>query len=734
MPLQQHREQVNYQIWASGFTQNRGYVYYINQDNPDKALTTNVYYNEQLLQQTFSNIHNARQGLRQAVENGTIGRGEMYSTLDRFRILADVAPYSQEFKDTSAQLSMEKLTDEQKKEVSAIRDRVTAQKEPLRVYPYKFKTANLKTETVTVDKIIDNNTFITREYGKEHAVKFAGITVTESSEPIEKKHYERKRRKGLEKVAHNIRKKVEESPSYKDKAAHEIHKYIRKGAKIQISYDVDEHNKYSTDTTRSIRAVVTSRGTNVNRALLESGYAKEKENDNSPAGIRARYTNGEVRFGSAMETLTHSVIGNIPIVGSKIFQVQSPYEQYRKREVYSKDFQSWNHPVRDILVPHIENTIGDAGQKQLLGVVTGAFVGTLFGTNPFGKIVGGFVGGAIPLIGASIFHLKSDEERDWRPKRRVEQEAVNEYVDTLKYVKNMKLYNEYAIKSKVEDHFDVERFMQSKESQGIYNKLRTQELNEYKKRVKLDFKHRKSFEFKYGQPKYVESKMGYDETIKAINQELKEIQGDRSVVKIPTNALKAISFKQAADQTMYGYNPGDSMVNIMSALPKKDRQYFKHFIDAPEEEKQKILRIAPSYLRRALQSTWGMHVDEKPTLKDYFSHHALPGPDWVGWDENTSMDDVKVKIVHNNKLDPGEFDIWPDNQVQADQSNIPIPRLHKESNPREVQLRLQQVLGKAGIDNVQGRFVNSSTGNQTHLDIYYDDRDNIADQISEMTI
>ena len=33
-----------------------------------------------------------------------------------------------------------------------------------------------------------------------------------------------------------------------------------------------------------------------------------------------------------------------------------------------------------------------------------------------------------------------------------------------------------------------------------------------------------------------------------------------------------------ADKTMYGYEPGDSLVNIMSALPKKERQYFKHFI------------------------------------------------------------------------------------------------------------------------------------------------------------
>ena len=71
----------------------------------------------------------------------------------------------------------------------------------------------------------------------------------------------------------------------------------------------------------------------------------EKENDNSPAAINARYSTGEIAFGSTMERLTHFV-ANVPFVGSKLYQVRSPYEQYRKREVYGKDFQSWNNPIR----------------------------------------------------------------------------------------------------------------------------------------------------------------------------------------------------------------------------------------------------------------------------------------------------------------------------------------------------------------------------------------------------
>ena len=50
------------------------------------------------------------------------------------------------------------------------------------------------------------------------------------------------------------------------------------------------------------------------------------------------------------------------------------------------------------------------------------------------------------------------------------------------------------------------------------------------------------------------------------------------------------------------------------------------------------------------------------------------------------MDDVKVKMVHQNNLDPGEFDIWDDNKRRADETNIPIPDMNRRMNPRMTQL------------------------------------------------
>lgn len=727
-PLDHHRRQVNYYLWATGNTQSRGYVYYVDKENMNNSYMVGFDYNQELLEDTLNNVYEARRTIRNAIDKGIIGRGELYSPLDQYRILADVAPYSQEFKDAGARLANEKLTPEEQEEAARIRDRVTAQKEPLRVYDYKFKTSNLKSQTVTVDRVLDNNTIITKEYGKDHAVKFAGIRVSESNTELYESHEEEYTDKRGRKRKRTVGKTMN------DAARDQISKFIRPGSKIVIQYDADERNKYSKDSTRSIRAVVMSRGRNVNQVLLNKGLAKENENDNTPAGVRARYSKGEIAFGSAMERLTHDVVGKIPFIGSKWFQVRSPYEQYREREVYGKDFQSWNHPIRDILVPHIERTIGDQSLGGLHGIVSGAFIGALFGKGKFGALVGATVGGMTTAVGKLMYAAGTTQEREWRPKRRREQEKLNEYVDILKYVKNTRLYEQYKQKALREDNFDVEKFMQGKQAAGVTNKLRQQELTDYKKKVKLDFKHRDRYNFKYGKPKYVERSMSRKDTISAINKEIAELQGQRKVTKIPLNAMKAIDYKQQADKTMYAYDPGDSLVDIMSALPKKERQYFKHFMDAPEEEKQKILRIAPSYLRRALQSTWGMQVDRKPNLQEYFQTHALPDANWIGWDESTNLDSVKVKMIHQNKLDPGEFDVWDKDMVEADQVNIPIPNIDATNSALAVQNRLTSILGHAGYQDVQMSFMRSIRGNNTQMNVRRDSRPMVESQIGNLEI
>lgn len=745
-PLLEHQRQVNYYLWATNNTRSNGYIYYVNKENPDDNLTLKFQYSEKMLQETLTDLKNARNDIHKGIKSGIISRGDLYADIDRYRVLADVAPYSDEFRDMKAKLSWQKLSAKDEEEYKAINERVKAQKEPLRVYPYKFKTSNLQSQRVTVKGIIDNNTLLVDAYGTQHSIKFAGIHVSEN----------------------DTDKYKDTSHTMNDAASKKIRSLIGPGSRVTISYDADDRNKFSKDSTESIRAVVTTAtGVNVNKNLLKSELAKEKEDDNSPAGVNAKYSNLQIKFGSMMETLTHSVISNIPFVGDKFLQVRSPYESYRKNEVYSKSFQSWNHPIRDILRPAIDDWVGNS--NPILGVMTAGFIGSMFGKNAFGKLVGSSIAVGTTMIGRTWANFDHEKGRAWRPDRRIKQEEMNEYVDVLKYIKNQRLYETYKRKAKAEDNFDVDSYLESKESTGAYNKLKKQELIDFKKRVKIDFKHRNQYNFKYGQPKYYDpsknlrttlgqiskeiqeldkgetilsipgkiQKMDRKKAVSEINKELGEIEGKRKVTKLPENALKAIAYKQQATNTMYAYEPGDNIANVMSALPKKDRQYFKYFMKAPEEEKEKILAIAPSYLRRVLQTTWGMKVDKKPNLMEYFSEHGLPDQDWVGWNESTDIEDIKVKLVHHNKLDRGEFDIWDDQEESAAKSNIPIPDIHARNTNRMTSLKLQAILGDMGYQDVMVSTNKTDTrfrNYQSKFTIKRDARSEVSDQLQQIEI
>ena len=715
--------EMNYDLFATNNQNSKGYIYYYDRDNPNQDIyKAKVNFNRKDLESSIKNLYESRQQIIEGLKTGEIKRGDLYSLVEKYKILADTAPYSQEFKDISTQVSHAKLSKEEREEISAARERMQEQKQPLRVYDYKFKTANLKDETVTVKQVLDNNTILVNEYGRQHAIKFAGINVSESNSTLYEPSI--KEVKGKGKRSKRVGKTMNEA------AREQIEQYLKPGSKITISYDNDNKNKFGKDSTESIKAVITAKGKNINKMLLNQQLATEKKDDNSPASIRARYSKGDIAFGSIMETLTHTA-SNIPFIGDKFIQVRSPYEQYRKREVYNKDFKSWNNPVRDYLIP----TIQESSSHPIAGIAGGAFIGSLFGKSLYGKLIGGLVGATIPAVGNVVYGLNSTKDRAWRPKRRRQQEELNTYIDTLKYVKNINLYNKYKELAKKEDNFDVDKYLEENKNKGQNNKDRKKELNEYKKKVKLDYKHRKDYNFKYGDPKYATENMSKKDIIKNINKELAELSNERKVEKLPINAIKAITYKQNSEKTMYAYEPGDDIRNIMAALPKKERQYYSKFVKAPEEEKQKILQIAPSYLRRALQASWGMKVDEKPTLEQYFSKHALPGQDWTGWNEDVDLEDVKVKMVHANGLDPGEFDIWSQDKVKADQTNIPVPKLHVNNNPNKVANALRKTLNGTGMKNININYTNSITsGNSMEYNIKEDPRDDVSQQITKIAI
>lgn len=645
-----HQIQVNFYLNRLNLNDSNGYITYVNRDNPEEdVLTLGFQYDDKMNQDAIKNLQSARKVVQTAFDKGEIGTGAFYGHLDRYRILADVAPYSKEFKEQKKIISAITLSEEEKLEVKAINERVSKQKESLRLYPYRFKTSNVEKEKVTVKRVIDSETFLTKEY-PNNPIRLAGINANSK-------------------------------PNEEGKTVYDVyHKFLKPGQKVQIAYDEDIMNKYANDTYDTIRASVTSKGRNLNRYLVNEGFARENEEDFSPAAVHARFNGLERTFGSMWESVSHL---NTPF-HTKMLQTRSAYESYVLREVYGKDFQNWAHPIRDFLIPTIHVNVE---RHPMAGVFWGTVIGAMFGSNRYGRTVGAVIGGT--SVGALQMAVKGKEAvtgEKWIPKVRQEERDLEEYVDRLTYIKNRRLYEEYRKRAFTTEFTDVEAFIKEEKKSGDIRKRYSYSVAAKKKKLKLSGKDDE------------ETKAEIDE----LNDTLNSIQSRRKVRKFGTNATKAIYYYQQSEKTMYGYDPGEPLTNILAALPKKDRQYMKFFLDAPEEERQKILKVVPDYLKRILQASWGYKVDDREDLETYFSQHYLPDENWMGWEESTNLDDVRVKLIKKANLDFSEFDVWEDDIDSANRAGkIPIPKMEYRQSSAVTRQRLKQLLGKNGMRDVQ---------------------------------
>lgn len=178
---------------------------------------------------------------------------------------------------------------------------------------------------------------------------------------------------------------------------------------------------------------------------------------------------------------------------------------------------------------------------------------------------------------------------------------------------------------------------------------------------------------------------------------------------------KKLGDEHTASETTFGADVFADPRSIFSALPRRDRDYFKEFQDAKsEEERQKILDLTPSNQDRLYSSVWmkqeakaarakrkaGIATDaenailatswaarksegfeispeleklwmqetdgkipydewiRKKKAEEYFATHSLPGADWLGWHPGLDLEDVKLKYVEQAGLDHHDFDLW----------------------------------------------------------------------------
>lgn len=573
-----------------------------------------------------------------------------YGAFDRFKILGDVAPWSDEYKYWS-QFLLDNLEDEDlRKEATDIRRQVSTRKEKYDFTPYRFKDNDVEWIDVTVDKFLDGTTFKSKELG-DQAIRLAGVD-----------HHQNP--KGL------------------------LNAYLDEGQKVTIGIAKDESKRIAKDTYKTMNAVVLDNLNNINQDIIRNGYMRENENDFSAPGIYARFTTKEISQGKRWETFAHA---DMP-ANTKFLQVRTAVEEYERDQIYGKDWATWNNlAIRDYLLPTIEG-LGrhdNYASSAVLGGLFGLTVGFL--TLPGGRSrkVATALGAALGIGAHGFFNYYEDKHGEqWKPERRRKEEDINEYFDFLEYSKYSGLYENAREEIYQSTGVDVEEIVGSVNDRKRQNKEMKKALEKEKQKL------------------FIEQPRGWEKRKKEINKQLAAIQENgKFELTLPTPILQALKYREERDTTLFAIDPTQDLMQVQKAMPYKDKWFFMEFVNATEKEKEKLMKLLPENQKRIYQSIWTHEKIDGPDESYYLQKYGgVPDATWAGWRPDIDLKDIKAQVVNQEGLDLTDFGLWED-----DLSNRPyVPPLNTNgqdelygqksfSGYNNMENDLYQVLKGAGI-------------------------------------
>lgn len=548
-----------------------------------------------------------------------------YGAVDRAAILADVAPWSKEYKFWLKIARSQDLTPEEEDFLKRSLEQTREQTEKYHFTPYKFIDNNLQKKTVEIDKFVDQNRFKIK--GSDQTFRLAGVYNSFSSDTPN----------GLASLR-------------------VLEEHMLPGSKITMVYAKFDHQG-------TAPAVVYHDRVNVNQLLLKEGVKSREESGPISTYVNMNFLSRGI--GYAWETVAHS---QIPFVQNKVLNVKSPLEHYKDRNLYGKEWQSWQEPIEDFIIPDFQASIArhplGAG---LSGAGVGAAAGWILGGPKLAKGVAAI--GAMVATGGSIGRMayETSTGKAWIPERRLKERDINAYFDRLKYLKYKRLYNKYLELAKRKEGVDLEEIIERLDK--IDNQITAQE-----KRIESAVNLAKRTGYYNGSPVKrvinsqgrLEYKMVSDpEYLSNLKQKLgskvDKLKEKEFLVGLGPYAQRAIEYRQEYKSTLYGLGEDVTAESVMRALPVKSRPYFEKFVNVKDpEERKEILKLVPENERRAYQMLWGMNVDDKESMEEFFSSHYLPNEDWIGWKEGIDLEDAQIKTIENQGLDSKDFGIWKD--------------------------------------------------------------------------
>ena len=651
-----------------------------------------------------------------------------YGAFDRFKILADIAPYSPEYK-VWKQIAQKTVMDPKlKEEMKSIKERASQQGKQHEFYDYKFLGRDLDYQSVTVTEVLERGKF--KIYGSDAIYKLAGVKLKSSKDGASTQEI--------------------------------LNQYIHAGQALTIAVDSNEHYRSNNDTDHSVNAAVFIDGENLSTKLLEEGIAEKRKGDTSSAAVLGKYTQFQRMRGQVYEFFAHL---DLPLIHDRWMRVRSPLESYRAEQVYGTPYQTWSAPIDTFLKPAYERAISDhvavavgeiasyafrisenisgigPNQRKLISGAymlanRGAFMGGTLGyllkpdggktmrigaklgslamtaghlytglDDPFESAIGfGHIAYEIAeytkhsriksvAIGAAVGLALYGESNsalspkgEWIPERTRKKWELQEYFDRLSYIKYMGLYHKAAEKALDDEDVDIEKIITKQENDAVKNKEIKEELMAAKSKLAT----------------LPESSDMRKHLSEVINKKLEALSASQVVLRGGRWTQAAMLYKQAADATMYGMKDDVTWANLIRALPKTDREYFMEFIKERDPDKRDdILKVASPQMQRALKKAWGMNQDPMEDNDSYFTKHNLPGFSWSGWRPDVDLNDVQVKTIENEGMQLTDFGYYESQLRDPDVINAPNLSPQGQQDPLTLQANLQATLrgfGLMGVD------------------------------------
>ena len=659
-----------------------------------------------------------------------------YGAFDRFKILADIAPSSPEYK-LWRDIAKKTVTDpELVEEMQDIRDRVNQQGKKHDFYDYRVVGKGLEYKNVVVSEILD--------YGKFRSgntiFKVAGASVRGNAEE-----------------------------TMKDV----LGRYIHVGEKITVAVDENEADRRNNDSIGSINAAVFAGGENVGLQMIEQGDATVRKGDTSSAALLAQYGPMQKMIGYASEVFAHL---DVPWLSDQFLRVRSPLEAYKAEEVYGTPYQTWSRPIDSFLMPAIERAMHDRtaftgligtaaryiadkpgltpGQNHFIKASwllsdRGAFIGAavsnfvkpgdgaqamkwarhgsaivslghvltggngyfdeVFSAANIGQEVARFlgknrtVGAAIGAAAGIAYRAGFGDNGEWIPDRIKKKWELEDYFDRLTYIKYMGLYHQAAEKAKEEEGVDMEDVFERRQEAAEQNRLAIGFFKSLKKQMARNAP---------------DSDVRSD-LMSELNRRIEALDNDKMVVPGGEWTRTAILYKQAADATVYALKDSSSWSQMISALPTNDREFFMEFVKVRDNsQREEILRVASPFLKKALALAWGQKPPEEETNEEFFEKHELPRSDWAGWAPQYDLKDIQVKTIENEGMmlsDFGYYDSQLRDPAVQDAPTTNFSGTTKHHNIAAVKKNLEAALKGAGLEDVDITVTPGPTGGFTAI-------------------